>query len=376
MPNVIQKLSALGQSVWCDHLSRAALDSGELARMIRDGITGVTSNPTIFMKAITGGSEYDALFTRLLADDLPDQRIYEGLVLPDIRDAADALRPVYDRTGGADGFISLEVNPHLAHDTQGTVEEARRLFAEVDRPNLMIKVPATPEGIPAVQTLIGAGVNVNITLIFSIDVYRRVVDAYLAGLHRLAGAGGNVAAVASVASFFVSRLDTSVDRVLDGMIAAGGDRAKLEALKGRAAVANAVLAYDAFKDVFQRGDAFRTLAARGAQVQRPLWASTSTKNPAYPDTLYVDPLIGPHTVNTMPPNTIEATLDHGRAELTIEAGLPLARATVQTLSAAGVDLDAVTDALLADGVRLFADSYDQLIANLAVKRRGLAAAGR
>ncbi len=386
MPNILQRINALGQSVWCDNISRAAIDSGDLARMIRDGITGVTSNPTIFMKAITAGSDYDALFSRLLsdagADQLPDERLYEGLILPDIRDGADALRPIYDATGGADGFISLEVNPHLAHDTQGTLDEARRLHAEVDRPNLMIKVPATPEGIPAVETLISEGINVNITLIFSIEMYRRVMDAYIGGLKRLDAARGratggtSVAGVASVASFFVSRLDSSVDRILDEKIAAGGDRATLQSLKGKAAVANAVLAYDAFKEVFQRGRNFQTLAARGARVQRPLWASTSTKNPAYPDTLYVDPLIGPHTVNTMPPNTIEATLDHGRAESTIEGGLASAKATMQALAAAGVDLDAVTDDLLTDGVKLFADSFDQLIANLAAKRRELAAAGR
>jgi len=367
LPNTIQKLYELGQSVWCDNISRAMVDSGTLMRMIDGGIVGVTSNPTIFMKAITGGTDYDALFGRLISGGAADMEVYEGLVLPDIRDGADALRPVYDRTGGADGFISLEVNPKLAYRKDETVAEARRLWATVDRPNLMIKVPATEQGLPAVEVLIGEGINVNVTLIFSIAMYRKVMQAYLNGLKKREVGGGDLSRAASVASFFVSRLDTAVDRLLDEKTATP----ELSDLKGKAAVANTKLAYAAFKEVFQGGGEFASLKGKGARVQRPLWASTSTKNPAYPDTLYVDPLIGPETVNTMPPATIEVTLDHGVAALTIEAGLDEARSTFDRLRDAGIYIDAVTDKLLTDGVDLFARSFDDLLADIAHKRERL-----
>ncbi len=371
--NTIQKLHSLGQSVWCDNLSRKMIDSGELGRLIDLGVVGITSNPTIFMKAITGGGDYDDLLQSRSDEDLDVVSTYERLVLPDIADAADLLRPVYERMNGIDGYVSLEVNPKLAYDTEATIAEARRLFAELDRPNVFIKVPATEVGIPAVETLIGEGINVNVTLIFSLAMYRKVMRAYIDGLKRYDAVGGDLSRVASVASFFVSRVDTLVDKLLEEK---RNTRASVEGLLGTAAVANAKLAYARFTEVFDRAGEFGALAARGARVQRPLWASTSTKNPAYPDTKYVDDLVGPDTVNTMPPETLASTLDHGRSEVTIDRDLEGARAALAGLAEVDIDLKAVTDQLTIEGVNAFAKSFDELLANLAAKRARLKTAAR
>lgn len=370
MSNRIQQLYKLGQSVWCDHLSRGMIASGELDRLIGLGIVGITSNPTIFMKAVTSGRDYDDRLTAL-ADDLSDMQAYEALVLPDIRDAADRLRAVYDRTDAVDGYVSLEVNPHLAHDTRGTVEEARRLWSEVDRPNLMIKVPATPAGVPAIEALLSEGINVNVTLIFALAAHERVMQAYVAGVDRFRSRGGDVRRLASVASFFVSRVDSLVDKRLEDLAKAG---ASTGGLPGKAAIANARLAYAAFERTFGSGGVFSASASAGARVQRPLWASTSTKNPQYPDTIYVDGLIGPQTVNTLPPATIEAFLDHGRPEVRLAGGLEDARGVMSALSGLGIPIEHVTDQLLTEGVKLFSDSFDELLRNIAQRRRSLARA--
>ncbi len=369
--NRIQQLYAAGQSVWCDNLSRRMIDSGELARMIEQGVVGITSNPTIFMKAISAGHDYDDLLSRVYEPGADLIDVYEQLVLPDIADAADLLRPVYERTGGVDGYVSLEVNPKLAYDTELTVAEARGLFAELNRPNVFIKVPATLQGIPAIETLIGEGINVNVTLTFSIAMYEKVMQAYLSGLQRLQARGGALSKVASVASFFVSRVDTAVDRQLEEKRQSG---ARVDALFGKAAVANAKLAYQRFREVFASKGDFAALAAYGARAQRPLWASTSTKNPAYPDTLYVDELVGPSTVNTMPPETLSAVLDHGRTQVTIDRDVDAARALLGRLGEVGVDLRVVTDQLTIEGVNAFAKSFDDLITHLAQKCEQVAAA--
>lgn len=390
--NNIQKLNSLGQSVWVDNISRKMIDSGELQRLIDLGVSGVTSNPTIFMKAITGGTDYDDLFTRILssgdeasaeADSGELMRHYEKLVIPDIADAADILRSVHDRTGGVDGYISLEVNPKLAYNTPGTVSEGKRLFAELNRPNVFIKVPATAQGIPAIEMLIAAGVNVNVTLVFSIAVYREVAKAYISGLRHFQKKGGDVSKVSSVASFFVSRVDTAVDKLLKEKLATAQSNGKqenaagaehLQRLLGKAAIANARIAYERFKEMFDSNGEFGPLAAAGARPQRPLWASTSTKNPAYKDTIYVDELIGKDTVNTMPPETIAAFLDHGMAEVTIERDLNDARQTLAALGNLDVDLAAITDQLTFEGVRSFAVSFQELLDNLAAKELKLRAA--
>ncbi len=365
MANPIQEAQRLGQAVWYDNIRRGLLTSGELKRLIDMGVTGVTSNPTIFEKAVAGSTDYDDALTALGLEAGSIKDTYEALALEDISDAAELLRPVYDRTAGADGYISLEVSPHLAHDTEGTVAEARRLFAALDRPNVMIKVPATPEGVPAVRRLIGEGVNINITLIFALEAYRQVREAYIAGLEDLAQAGGDVTKVASVASFFVSRVDTAVDNLLEELIRQGHEN--LRPLLGKAAVANAKLAYQAFKESFG-GQRFAALRAGGARVQRPLWASTGTKNPAYSDVLYVEPLIGPDTVNTMPPATLTTFLELGSVDATLEQGVGEAEEALEALAAAGIDMEQVTAKLLADGVRSFADSFDKLLANVDEKR--------
>ncbi|MEJ2211479.1 MAG: transaldolase, partial [Anaerolineae bacterium] len=332
--------------------------------LVDQGVRGVTSNPSIFQKAIAGSADYDNALEELVAAGLSVDQIYEALVIDDIRAAADVLRPVYKDTGGADGYVSLEVSPRLAHDTEGTVAEARRLFAIIARPNLMIKVPATPEGIPAITTLIGEGVNVNVTLIFSLKQYEAVARAYIAGLEKLAAAGGDVSQVASVASFFVSRIDSAVDRALEG----AGD----EELKGKIAIASARLAYARFHELF-RGQPWERLAASGARAQRPLWASTSTKNPDYPDTLYVDALIGPQTVNTVPPDTLVAFVDHGLVVPTLEQDVAEAREQVARLGELGIDLEAITEQLQADGVQAFADSFEALLQAIADRREQLLA---
>ena len=365
--NPIQQLGRLGQSVWYDNMYRALIETGELQRLIDSGVTGLTSNPTIFEKAISSSDDYDESLVAHARRSSDPQDLFEGLAVEDIRAAADLLLPIYERTEGADGFASLEVNPHLAHNTKGTIKAARRLFLALDRPNVMIKVPATPEGIPAIRNLIGRGINVNVTLIFSLEMYARVRDAYVAGLEDLVAAGGDPARVSSVASFFVSRVDSSVD----GLIGESGGA--LDEYAGKAAVANAKIAYQDFKSTFST-DRFRAVAEHGARVQRPLWASTSTKNPEYSDVLYVETLIGPDTVNTMPDNTLAAFMEHGTARTAIEDDVEESRDVISALEAGGVSMDAVTTQLMHAGVKAFADSFDELLDNIVVKRDKLLSA--
>ena len=370
MTNSIQEVQKLGQSIWYDNIRRGLLGSGELRRLIEQGITGLTSNPTIFEKAIAGSTDYDEALTALAHAGKDVRETYEALVIEDIRAAADLLRPIYDRTSAADGYASLEVSPALAHDTEGTVTEARRLFAALDRPNVMVKVPATPEGIPAIRRLIGEGININVTLIFALDAHRQVMEAYVAGLEELAEAGGDASKVASVASFFVSRVDTAVDALLEQRIGQGDEA--LKALLGKAAIANAKLAYQTFKETFD-SERFVALRAKGARGQRPLWASTGTKNPSYSDLLYVESLVGPDTVNTVPPATLTTLLEHGQVEATLERDVPDAEETMEALAAAGISMDTVTAKLLVDGVSSFADSFDKLIVNVQEKMARLRA---
>ena len=362
MTNAIDDIRVLGQAVWYDNISRGLIESGELQKLIGLGVTGLTSNPTIFEKSIVGSADYDNALLEFARDGKNSRDIYEGLTIYDIQSAADLLRPVYDITQGVDGYASLEVNPHLAHDTQGTVEEAKRLSCVLDRPNVMIKVPATPEGIPAIRELIGEGLNVNVTLIFSLVAYSKVREAYISGLEHLERVGGDPASVASVASFFVSRVDTVVDKLLETM-----DDNSTDDLIGKAAIANAKQAYRNFEIDF-RGERFAALRESGSKVQRPLWASTSTKNPKYRDVMYVESLIGPDTVDTMPEATLMATLDHGHADNTLQQDLVGAQGVFDSLDQAGISMDGITDQLLADGVKLFMDSYDSLVDNIEEKR--------
>lgn len=373
MATRIQQLYGLGQSVWCDNLSRVMIDSGELQRLIDLGVVGITSNPTIFMKAIGAGGVYDERLAELSSRGLTAIEIYEQLAIADIADAADILKPVYERTHGVDGFVSLEVNPHLAHDTAGTIAEAKRLWAALSRPNVFIKVPATAEGIPAIEALIAEGISVNVTLIFSLASYEQVMRAYIEGLKRRRAAGGELANVASVASFFVSRVDTMIDQILEQLRLQGTN---VSGLSGKAANANAKLAYAKFERVFDSNGEFGALAAKGAKVQRPLWASTSTKNPAYQDTIYVDNLIGPNTVNTMPPQTLEATLDHGQVATTIRDGFQDAQRVLMRLADLDIDMSTVTSQLLRDGVKLFAESFDSLLENIRQKQATLSPASQ
>ncbi|MEE8472661.1 MAG: bifunctional transaldolase/phosoglucose isomerase [Dehalococcoidia bacterium] len=373
MTNPIQETHRLGQAMWIDYIRRGLLKSGEFQRFLDQGISGVTSNPTIFEKAIVGSSDYDeALQART---GVSAGEAYEALAIEDIRTAADLLRPIYDRSGGEHGYASLEVNPQLAYDTEGTIEEGRRLFAALGRPNVMIKVPATPQGIPVIRRLIGEGINVNVTLIFSLAVYREVREAYIAGLEDLAGLGKNTSGAppASVASFFLSRVDTAVDALLEENRHGGGDAYENKALAGRAAVSSARLAYRDFREDFSR-ERFAALRAKGARVQRPLWASTGTKNPAYSDLLYVESLIGPDTVNTLPMATINAFLEHGRAGANLEKDLPEAEKTMASLAAAGISLEQVTARLLDEGVKSFTDSFEKLLAGIEEKRAALRSA--
>jgi transaldolase / glucose-6-phosphate isomerase len=360
----LHQLAAVGQSIWLDYIRRDLLDSGELARLVDLGLGGMTSNPSIFDKAISNSDEYDEALRELVVAGKTPLEIYEALALSDIRRAADILRPVYDATAGADGYVSLEVPPDLAHDSQATIAEAHRLFLAVARPNVFIKVPATPAGIPAIETLIGQGVNVNVTLMFSLDHYDRVAEAYIRGLEHLAATGGDLSRVASVASFFVSRVDSAVDRALRE---AGDDE-----LLGKIGIANAKLAYERFLHTFC-GLRWARLVGRGARVQRPLWASTSTKDPAYPDTMYVDNLIGPHTVNTLPPETLDALVDHGTVAVTLTEGVDEAHAQVARLAELGIDLDAITEQLQDEGVKAFARSFDALIDTITHRRGNILA---
>ena len=369
----LHDLHAHGQSVWLDFLSRDLVDSGELARLVaEEGVRGMTSNPTIFQEAIKGSDTYDADVRRLGADGLSPAAMFEEIAVDDISAACDVLRPVFDESGMTDGFVSLEVSPRLAHDTQGTIDEARRLAAAVDRPNLMIKVPATPAGLPAVETLLTEGVNVNITLIFAQAVYRGVMDAYLRALENRAARGEPVNDVASVASTFVSRIDTAVDARLDELLQERpDDAAEIRSLQGKAAIANSKAVYRIFEDI-SASERFQALAADGAQPQRPLWASTSTKNPAYPTTLYVDELIGPNTVNTMPSVTMDAFREQGEVQPTVNSDLDYWGGVLERLAAVGVDLDAIMDQLQTEGVQKFIDSYDDLLNDLEAKAGALA----
>jgi len=360
--NPLRALQDYGQSLWLDYIRRDLITTGELKRLVEeDGLRGMTSNPTIFQKAIGESTDYDdALHSTLEADPQANvQNIYERLAIEDIQMAADILRPVYDATDGADGFISLEPSPHLAYDTAGTIAEVRHLWQAVNRPNLMVKVPLTSQGVPAIESLITEGININVTLIFSLAHYEAVAHAYIRGLER----NPNPHRVASVASFFVSRIDTAVDRVLDSI----GTPEAL-ALRGKAAIASSKRAYHLFREIFY-GEPFAAQRQRGARVQRTLWGSTSTKNPAYSDVLYVEELIGPDTVNTIPLTTLNAFRDHGRVRPTLLEGVEEAESCLARLAVLGVDLNAITEQLLTDGVAAFADSFDQLLATLNEKRR-------
>ncbi|MDT8271577.1 MAG: bifunctional transaldolase/phosoglucose isomerase [Desulfomonilia bacterium] len=355
----LQELSKIGQSIWLDYIRRSLITSGELQGLVDQGIRGVTSNPTIFEKAIAGSADYDEDLKALVAAGNSAEEIYECMALWDISHAADLLRPLYDATGGLDGYVSLEVSPTLAYDTGRTIHDARRLFKKLARPNIMIKVPATTQGIPAIETLIADGINVNVTLLFSIPQYESVARAYISGLEKLAGSGGDVKKVASVASFFVSRVDTAVDDILE--------KAGNKDLKGKIAVANARIAYALFKKLFS-GERWSRLSEKGAQVQRLLWASTGTKDPAYPDTMYIDSLIGPHTVNTVPPSTLQLFMDHGHVGMSLEEDTDEAMSRIERLKGLGIDLDAVTGTLLVDGVSSFSKSFESLMKSIETKR--------
>jgi transaldolase len=348
-----------------DYIRREMITSGELRDYVDKGLRGLTSNPSIFMKAITGGGAYDDDLEKLAANK-DVKEIYESIAIQDIQMAADVLRPVYEESARADGYVSLEVDPHLAHDTAGSILEARSLFERVNRPNIYIKIPATQEGISAVKTMIAEGYNINITLMFSLDQYEAVAEAYISGLEKLAERGGDLSKVTSVASFFVSRIDVRVDEMLAEL-----EDPKADELKGKVGIANAKMAYQRFKETF-KDERWEKLSNRGAHLQRVLWASTSTKNPNYPDTLYVDNLIGPHTVNTLPPETIEAFIDHGTVALTLEKDLDEAREVLEKLADLGIDLDEVTDELLVEGVDKFAKPFDKLLQAIEEKRERMA----
>ncbi|HEY7375950.1 MAG TPA: bifunctional transaldolase/phosoglucose isomerase [Polyangia bacterium] len=377
LENPLRGLNVFGQSVWLDYMRRSLITSGELARLIEeDGLRGVTTNPSIFEKAIAGGSDYKEILEAPEARGMDAKSLYERLAVRDVQDAADLLRPVHDQSERRDGYISLEVSPLLAYDTGATIDEARRLWRAVERDNLMIKVPATPQGIPAVEELIAGGINVNVTLLFARDVYEQIAQAYIAGLERFAAGGGDPARVASVASFFVSRIDTAFDELVAERLAKAAndrERALLRSLGGKVAIANAKLAYERYREIFD-GPRWQALAARGARTQRLLWASTSTKNPAYPDVLYVEGLIGPDTVNTIPRGTIDAFRDHGRVRATLVEDVDVARDTMATIGDVGLSLKQVTDGLLADGVKQFVGAFDKLLKE--VERQGREARAR
>ncbi len=355
--NPLKELSRLGQSVWLDYIRRNLITSGELKRLVDEGLGGVTSNPAIFEKAITGSDDYADILSGENKNASATE-IYERLAIRDIQDAADVLRPVYDRTNGRDGFVSLEVSPYLANETQATIEEARRLWKTVNRPNLMVKIPGTAAGVPAIEQAISEGININVTLLFAQDMYEKVAMAYIAGLEKAA----HPERIASVASFFVSRIDTLADSKIEEKLktAAGAEKARLESLRGRVAIANAKLAYEIYKRVFS-GPRWEALVKRGAKTQRVLWASTSTKNPKYRDVMYVEELIGPDTVDTIPPATLDAFRDHGEIHPTLEANVEGARKTMADLEAAGISMKEVTDTLLVQAVKLFVEPFDKLL---------------
>ena len=367
--NPLLKLEQLGQSIWMDFIRRGMISSGQLKQLIEeDGLRGITSNPSIFEKAITGSPDYDDAIRALALEGKSADQIYAALTVEDIQHAADLFRPVYDRLDGADGFVSLEVSPRLAHDTAGTIADARRLWVAVARPNVMIKVPGTVEGLPAIQQLIGEGINVNITLLFGLPRYRQVAEAYIAGLETLAAQGKPLKTVASVASFFLSRIDTLVDPTVEKIMSA--DKAKAvaaEIFHGQVAILSAKAAYRIYKEFFY-SERFGKLKDLGARVQRLLWASTSTKNPAYSDLKYVEPLIGPETINTVPLETLAAYRDHGKPATRLSKGGVKAAGTLRRLSEAGIDLDWVTQQLEDEGVQKFIQAFDALMNTLEKKR--------
>jgi transaldolase/glucose-6-phosphate isomerase len=377
MTNPLHELAAQGQSVWLDYIRRDLIDSGALARLVTAGeLRGITSNPSIFEKAIAGSKEYDPLLEAALRETRDPAAVYERLAVRDIQDAADALRRVYETTEGRDGFVSLEVSPHLAHSTEGTVAEARRLWGAVDRPNLMIKVPGTKAGIPAFAKLVAEGINVNVTLLFSREAHWQVAEAYVDAIERRAAHHRDFGRIASVASFFVSRIDTAVDKHLAARAAlafSDPERVQLVKLMGKAAIANAKLAYQNYLEVFGTSR-WKALAAQGAQPQRVLWASTSTKNPEYRDVVYVEELIGADTVNTLPPATLDAFRDHGRVRKSLVEDVDDARRVMGDLTAVGISMEEVTSKLLDEGVQLFVDAYDKLIAAIGARVRGGVAA--
>ena len=361
----LHKLTELGQSIWLDYIRRSLIESGDLAAYVQNGLRGMTSNPAIFEKAIAETDEYDGQIQSLALEGKTSQEIYESLAIDDIRSAARILEPVFDESEGADGYISLEVNPHLAHDRQATVNEALRLFGAVDRPNVMIKVPATAEGLLAIQELITEGININVTLMFSMAQYDMVAEAYIAALEKRAAKVYDVHHIASVASFFVSRIDVKVDKMLDEI-----DTPEAEALKGKIGIASAKLAYQHFKETFQ-GKRWDFLADKGARLQRVLYGSTSTKDPAYSDVMYVDGLIGPNTVNTIPPKTLEAFIDHGTVAVTLDQDIDEVHEQLVQLEKVGINLDDVTRELLDEGVEKFVKPYDKLIETIAQKQANL-----
>jgi len=366
--NPLKRLGTLGQSIWLDYIRRDLMASGELQRLIdEDGLRGMTSNPSIFEKAIADSHDYDGDIRAMALGGNGADAIYETLSQRDVESAADQFRPLYDRTDGQDGYVSLEVNPHLAHDTKGTIEEARRLWAALNRPNVLIKVPATANGLPAIQQLIGEGISVNVTLLFGLPRYRQVAEAYIAGIEARAAQGEPMKHLASVASFFVSRIDALVDPLLEKLIAQGGKEADLaKRARGQVAIASAKMAYQIYKEIFG-SDRFEKLAPQGARVQRLLWASTSTKNPDYSDVKYVEALIGPDTVDTAPLETLSAYRDHGEPEARLEQGVEEARRVLERLPELGIDIDKVTRQLEDEGVGKFNKPFDKLMETLTQK---------
>lgn len=368
--NPVRKLQEINESVWLDNLSRNLIHSGELKRLIdEDGVTGVTSNPTIFQKAISGSKDYDASLRGLLEKGIRDEKeLFLGLALEDVSRAAELFWPVYRRSGSMDGFISIEVSPDLAHDTEKTVAEARRLFSTIAKKNILVKVPGTKEGIPAIERLTSEGVNVNVTLLFSVKRYEEIAEAYIRGLEERNRQGEPIEEIVSVASFFVSRVDTLTDKLLEARQASAtseGERQKIQGLWGRTAVANAKVAYKKYREIFW-GRRFQALPK--ARIQRILWGSTGTKNPQYSDVKYVDELIGPDSINTLPDATLKAYIDHGKTQITIDQGLKEAEKFLGELKSIGVDIDRVTEELEKEGVKLFSDSFFSLLKEIAQKR--------
>ncbi len=379
MNTVVEKINQIGQSIWYDNIERKLLDDGTLAEMVQKGeIRGITSNPSIFNKAISQSNDYDQEIKLHLQSDLSREEIYEKLAIQDIQRATDLFRDLYQETGGADGYVSLEVSPYLAHDTDKTISEAIRLWKAVDRPNLMVKIPATLEGLPAITEVISEGINVNVTLIFGLSRYQKVMEAYLAGLEKRLEAEGDISKIASVASFFISRIDSKVDKNLESMQLSNPAelQGKIQKLLGKAAIASGKLAFAEYEKTFAEDARFQSLKANGANKQRALWASTSTKNPEYHDTIYVEELIGPGTVNTVPPKTLMAFYDHGKVERTIDKDHGLSSKVFEDLAALGIDIEQVAQELENEGVKSFADAYTSLLDSLENKMREFRAAGK